>query len=569
MLVHGRLIVLDTTGGFNLWYGNRALEPEAAVFEAQVYATYPNLAERERAFAARAWQHARHQPGLALQGVGEKLVRFWRLNADIIAAREFGDLPFRCITPRPGRTHGILTPADVSAEEQARFCLLSNLNLIEDGVYLICLLGLMMGLLRQQPAHFAWLGWPWLMAIWVLTALTVVQPRLRLPLLPILFPWSAAGLVDLWALAHHRAAPANWWRLDWWQATLRHWQLVVGIATVLVGGWLLNIPAIVGSQAWQMQGWAAWYAGNAPGALQAFEQAATWYPQRISSLLAAGQVAEVLGANDRALAWYRAATTRVSYEPQARIGAARILLARSDQAGAKGELDSTLISGTRMEAWGFAAQIVPSRSFIDVGHSIMGSNYGYLIGFYLTNPEASAPSFRPTGEEAALRFGTLPTPTALLRLRVSGGRPPGAPPAWMHLLVSEQVHFHTAVDARWRIYHMLVPPTTQGITVTIRANTFTPAMLDPASLDTRSYGVALDWAELVTDGLRLNQRQQMTSVLTTLVCRVAATLPQVANPAGGSGVGEQQPHQMTSLNPQASVSFAIRWEPFAVRRYEG
>jgi hypothetical protein len=52
------------------------------------------------------------------------------------------------------------------------------------------------------------------------------------------------------------------------------------------------------------------------------------------------------------------------------------------------------------------------------------------------------------------------------------------------------------VAPHWRTYHILMPPTEQGIELTLRTNTFIPAALDPASTDTRPYGLSLSWADL-------------------------------------------------------------------------
>lgn len=504
-LVHHRLIVLDTTGGFNLWHGNRVLEQDATAFEAFVAATSANLTDRERAFAARAWDNLLRNPSTSLQVLGQKFITFWRLNADVMAARQPGELFFRCTTSRPGRKHGILTPDDVTAEQQSRFCPLLKLHLIDDLFYLALLSGVTIGTLKRQPAHFTLLAWTWLLPIYTLTVLTVVQPRLRLPLMPILLPWSAAGLMQLFDLLARSDFRATWLRLTRWHILLRQRQVIIGLTVLLAGLWLLKIPAMLGSQLWQTCGWISWKAGNTSAAFGAFQSAAAWYPERISSLLAAGQVAEALGFDAQALSWYRAATSRVSYEPQARIGAARILLAHGDYAGARSELDSTLMSGTRMEAWGFAAKIIPSRAFLDVGNPVVSRNYGYLIGFYLTRPGTDTLTFRPTGDAAALRFGTLPTPTAIVQVRLSGGRPPGAPQAWTTMHINQQVSLHTAVDSQWRIYQVIVPPAAEGITVALHTTTFSPISVDPSSADTRAYGIALDWAKLITGDLTINR----------------------------------------------------------------
>jgi hypothetical protein len=104
--------------------------------------------------------------------------------------------------------------------------------------------------------------------------------------------------------------------------------------------------------------------------------------------------------------------------------------------------------------------------------------------------------FRPSGATAALRFGTLPTPAAIVRLHLSGARPAGAALARMQIDVPQAGGVEIDVAPHWRTYHILVPPTEQGVELTLRTNTFTPAVLDPASTDTRPYGLSFSWADL-------------------------------------------------------------------------
>jgi 4-amino-4-deoxy-L-arabinose transferase-like glycosyltransferase len=483
-LVHGHVIVLDTTGGFNAWFGNSELERDP-FFERDVYATYANLAERDRAFAARAWENIAREPAAALAGFGEKLVRFWRLEADVLATRDFGELALPCTASRPAPSHGILTPSDVAAHEAARFCPQQWINLAADIIYLPLLLGLVVGVLYRQSAPFAQIGWSWLVPLYLITVLTVVQPRLRLPLLPIMLPWSAAGLVLLWD------ARARWRQRAGWRHLARRG---AAIAVVLVGLWLLRVPALLGSQAHLLRGYAAWSSGAAESAHQAFRSAAHWYPERIGTLVAAGQAAETLGHDQAALAWYQAASADVSYEPHARIGAARILARRGDTSAADTELDQLLMSDARAEAWAFAAPIIPSRTRLDLGAPTTAASYGYQVGWY---PRAGeAPAFRPSGAEAALRFGTLPSPAAIVRLHLSGARPAGAELAQMQLDMPQAARAQIEVAPHWRTYHILVPPAPHGVELTMQVNTFIPATLDPASTDTRPYGLALSWAAL-------------------------------------------------------------------------
>jgi hypothetical protein len=52
----------------------------------------------------------------------------------------------------------------------------------------------------------------------------------------------------------------------------------------------------------------------------------------------------------------------------------------------------------------------------------------------------------------------------------------------------------TSVADTWRVYHFLVPPASEGVTVSLQSDTFTPAAAERQSNDQRPYGLALDWA---------------------------------------------------------------------------
>jgi 4-amino-4-deoxy-L-arabinose transferase-like glycosyltransferase len=527
-VVHQRFILLDTTSGFNLWFGNRALDTTAdeadhAEFMRMVYATRENLADRDRFFAQHGLElMGRDVPATVGLIFGEKLARFWRLDADLLARRQYGELALRCPVPRHIETHGILTPGSVAALEDSRFCERRVLNLLSDVVYMSALLGmLVVSLQLKHPRQLA-LAWAWIVPICLASIVTVVQPRLRLPLMPVLLPWGAAGLVVCWSLATTLVNRKHW--VSGWQARLRRrWQTYVAPPLLIGGVLFLNIPALLGSQVFQTLGNASRAAGDLPAALQAYRQAACWYPERVGAHVAAGQVAEVLGRTTEALRSYRAATSHVSYEPRPRIGAARVLLAQGDEEAARAELGATLIGTARLEGWGYSADMVPSRHCIDLGGPVAATNYGYVIGFYpayATWQHGPVPTFRASGAQAALRFGTQPTTAAMLSIRMSGGRPPGAPAPVVALAVNGRERIRTTVAAEWRVYQVFVPPSRQGVRLSLTSNTFTPAEIDPRDDDTRAYGLAIDWAAL--DVLPIDGSQPPTSA--RMACALSGTI---------------------------------------------
>jgi 4-amino-4-deoxy-L-arabinose transferase-like glycosyltransferase len=497
-VVHQRFIPLDTTGGFNLWFGNQALAEHTDPFFIQnVNTSERNLADRDRVFAQRGQELLQQDAAQTLTYLfTDKLTRFWRLQTDLVVTQEQGQLALSCSRSGPGSTYGILLPDDLAELRNTRGCWRQWLNVLGDIVYLALLLGLLVTIcFARQPKLLA-LAWLWILPICLVTIITVVQPRLRLPMLPVLLPWAAAGLVllqDSWA--RHFGGGA-WRQGAPWAILLRQWRVVAVLLLALAGLWVLKLPHLLGSQVSVMVGDWAWQRGDTQAALEAYQTAATWYPEHIDALVSAGQIAEIMRRDNLALEWYHEATNRISYEPLARIGIARILYDRGDEAAAESQLDWTLLGQAHLEGWGFAANKVPDQHCINLGGSVSIPNYGYVVGLYPARTSGPDRFFRPTSAQAALRFGTVATPPAILTMRMGGGRPEGAPPPQTDLSINHTSLEQLPVSARWRVYQFLTPPTTHGVQVTFRSDTFIPVDFVPQSEDTRAYGLALDWAFL-------------------------------------------------------------------------
>jgi hypothetical protein len=169
--------------------------------------------------------------------------------------------------------------------------------------------------------------------------------------------------------------------------------------------------------------------------------------------------------------------------------------------------------------------MLPTRTCLDIGRPQVAANYGYTMGLYPTDQTNRDPTFRPMGETASLRFGSLPMPAALLSLRVSGSRPANAPPAELTLSLhddsqptSDSTLLQTDVPPDWRTYHVLLPPTTAGTHLSLQASTFIPAEYAQASRDQRPYGLALDWAAVHA----MDTQADMLTTSTVQVTRLCA-----------------------------------------------
>ncbi|NJN68075.1 MAG: hypothetical protein HC884_15875 [Chloroflexaceae bacterium] len=415
-------------------------------------------------------------------------------------------------------------------------------NLLADGWYLLMLLGVLVALLWPRsatPMTFTWIGWLWVGPMYGATVLALVQPRLRLPLLPVLLPYAAAGLVRLaamlWQWAKQASArpperpappPAREAAREgaalprrMGSSVVRHWRVLLAVLACLVAAWSLRLIPLVGSQAAGIAGAWAWRAGHPEQAQDYYRAAVAWYPTRLAALVAAGQVAEALGADDEAFAWYRAAQTVVYHEVLSRLGMARILYRRGELDRVIDEVQATSLSSRQLERVAFAATLLPSQTFIDIGGHA-ADEYGYVLGCYPAEEEARPgqgpeqeqdhrASFRWTGAQSAIRFGTLPTAESVLRIRLATSRPNHTPIPQVHLRVNERPIASTLVPSEWRVYRFLVPPAPRGGALTVQSDTVVIPEGNTSgsnrAADTRDLGVMLDWATLdptipATDG---------------------------------------------------------------------
>ena len=103
-----------------------------------------------------------------------------------------------------------------------------------------------------------------------------------------------------------------------------------------------------------------------------------------------------------------------------------------------------------------------------------------------------------------LRFGTLPTPSSIVSIRLSGERPEGVPAPKLDVLIDSRLIASTIVPSHWRVYRFVVPPAASGVQITLRTDTYIPALAAaqlsepslPAQPDPRPLGLALDWAAM-------------------------------------------------------------------------
>ncbi len=499
--VHHRFIPLDTTAGFNFWLGNLSAEQQAALtmLESDIQETYPNLADRNAAYMQFARQNALDNPGATIRTLVEKARLFWRLEADALVMGQDADVTLAC--PRNlAVSKAIIEGEDFGNVRPA--CWWQWLSLTADVVYLPLLLGLLVTLLWVRRHPLKLIGWFWVVPLYGVTILTVVQPRLRLPLLPVLLPCAAVGLVKLLLLVRHHISntsgtPKKSFR---WKPSRQNWRCLTGLLGFLMGVWILHIVPLAGSQVWGMHGLHAWQQGNPQQAWQHYQTAVWWYPTRTDMLVQAGQVAEALSYETEALELYRRAINVVYYQAHARIGAARVLLRKGDPDGARDIIQGTALSQGQIERVSFATSILPAKNSIDIGGASI-AEYGHVLGLYPTDSVQMEPTRRWSGRWTSIRFGTLPTMESLVGVRLSTNRPEGAAVPQVHISVNgEHLTTIALTPGWWRTYRFVVPASPQGVKLTFESDTVDVGAISIQDQSGRELGIALDTLFLTPAG---------------------------------------------------------------------
>jgi 4-amino-4-deoxy-L-arabinose transferase-like glycosyltransferase len=497
-LVYHRFIPIDTTSGFNLWFGNLppAEQQTLSSVQQEMQERYPNLADRNAAYQDKALATIRQDPTTFLALLGSKARQLWQLETDALVKQHDIDLTLAC--PRSNaQPKAVITGEAFGSIQPA--CWWQMGNSLSDGVFLVMLIGVLVGLFWLPRSPQVTIVWLWVLAFAGAMVLTVVQTRLRLVFLPVIIPFAAAGLMQLFQSyqrqireSHNSSSTALW-------SKLRSWRVGATLLAFIVGVWAMRLVPLVVSQGYGMVGTYAWHQGKPAEAWEAYQTAVSWYPERTDVLVQAGQVAETLGYDIAAYRLYEQAINMVYYQAQARVGAARVLLRQGDTAGAAALIEGAILSQGQVERISFAASLLPPQYHNDIGgHAV--AEYGYVLGFYPTSPRTpspDSPTFRWSQERAGIQFGTLPTSEAIVGMRLSTTRPGDDPIPRVGLFVNGRYLTHIpVVPGWWRTYRFVVPATAHGVTLTMHTDTIESQAVSDADQSQRNLGVAIDWAML-------------------------------------------------------------------------
>ena len=445
---YGRLVAVDTTGGYNLWLAAQGVRDEPRM-QAELSAVAGPVEKQAYAYG-RAFEIISADPGAFLAKGVKESADLWRPS---FSAEE------RQVR---GYTLGRVPGWHLAA-----------LMVFDDLLYLGVVL-LALGALLFLPAHpLKSLTVLWVL-LWVAMAFVFFAvTRFRLPMVAALIPWAGAALASLRAPRGLRLAlrPASALRLGTFMLGAVAF-LVVALPGIELDDTLLGITRW-GEQAPYRAAEVRLREGDAPGALQLYLEANQEIADTRYGLAAARlQVGDAGGA----LSLLRQDEPEGRFEPDILRGEAARLSGDLDAARALFNTRVVQVAGEDAVNWAWDHLRPPPIGRIEVGS---GLDLGFVRGFHGPERDSSGRTFRWTGPGAAVRGLSG---DAQHSVQVSGWRPGGTAPARVEWAVSgAPVDMQTLPNSdEWNT--ILV---NGGGAVDFTTNPFVPGGYDPRLLGIR------------------------------------------------------------------------------------
>ncbi len=529
---YGGVILIDTTGAENLWLDNAPQGRESV--KAQLYAMGEDRLARQQIamqngteailaapsrFVAKAWGELLKL--VALEYTDDMLDRraIWVPTAEVWVRLLAGDLLFVMIVV--GGTAGLLG-FGVRGKK---------------------------GLLPLSPR---WLLLPWVLYI-VLTALVFhVELRYRLPLFPVLLPYTAIFLTSVWrVLSPHTPTPLpkqerattdslppivgcavgdggtapepspptpspikdegetspesmlRLYKRNYAYGTQGGlWRMVPVLAILLL--MLLHKPYPL--LAWQLgnkhlhlaQAQSALEQGNTTAATANATQALAYDAESVLARVALAQAQRLDQREQQAEQTLREAIAILPAHPLPHLllGDVLRLAGRSAEAQAEFAYETATLQDVQMWLW--ERTHTPPPAMLDVGN---GLDLGYIHEFTAALPDTH---WRWTTGYAQVRLAPpAATSPATLTLRLASGRSSPVPPTTVVVTLPSGQQQSLAVGAGWQEYAVplgkddaAAAQQSGALVVTLDSATFTPREDDPTSDDGRVLGVMVDWVGL-------------------------------------------------------------------------
>ncbi len=472
-LTYQTVILIDTTGAENLWLDNDPAGREAV--KAQLYALGDDRATRQHLATERGIAAITTDPHRFLRKAWQELLAF-------VALEYTDDMRERRAIWVP--------PAEVAAR-----------LLLGDALFLLVLLGGIAGLYRGIGSSPHWLLLLWILYITLTAMLFHVELRYRLPLYPVLLPYTALWLVALWHRVRQRrqttAPPMRRWHSGMlWR--LLHPSLLVAVLVLLHAPYPLL--------AWHL-GWKHGHLARANAALAAHKpqdarsQAQAALQHDAESVLARGVLAQAaLQQQDmpQAEAVLHEAIALLPAHPQPHLLLGDVLRVQGETVQAKHHFSYETATLQDVQTWSWQRFITPPPSRLDVGN---GLDLGFIQGLHATQPDTH---WRWSTDQARLQLALPAQRRVTLSLRLASGRPADAPLPTVTVTTSNGATAEFLVAVDWQVYTVPLTnlpgnqqtKTTVPLIVKLSSDTFTPRAYDRTSDDGRVLGVMVDQVEV-------------------------------------------------------------------------
>ncbi len=481
-LRYGKLILVDTTGGYNLWLGT-----QGGQFQ-HIRDVNTALLEQPDPAARQAYAYRQGLEAVAADPAHYLLTR----------VTELGQL-LRINYGADERLLDGFTQGTVPAPY------LVGVFLLEDSLYMLLVPLALLGVLgrRGEPGRglmLLWFGYNILAGV-----IFFAIGRFRLPLLPFLAVYAASLLVERrWPMDQREERPLPAPRLYSARLALAG---VLAVAFWFVAGpsYLGDSPASSGATVLGLYARsAATRLAQAEAAIRAGQlgQAETWIAQAeschpqgtIPSKLVQVVEAERLRAAGVSGQASDLLSTVESY--QAHLLRGDLLRAQGDITGAQREFGERDVQTRNPTAWAWSHLAPPVASRVDVGG---GLDWGLVDGFYQVEQEGQT-TLRWSGEQARLRFPGAGTGQPLvLRLRLRGWRPTGEASAEVVVELDGVSVGRFTPSSDWSKVEVQLPavPAARDVVVSLRVNGFVAGPRDLLQTgQLRVLGVMVDWAEV-------------------------------------------------------------------------
>lgn len=440
-ITYQRLILVETTGGYNLWLaaagGRGAGQMEAALL------AIPNQGDRQTFALRQGIDGILDRPGAYLVGSASELAGLWRLNFSA----------FERLTQ--GYSRGLVS-----------FGWLALTAGLDDLVYFSALPLAVLGWLATPRSRDRWLIGLWIGFTCIAGSLFFSITRFRIPLMPFIFVLAGAGLARLSQVGDVLAGVARSRRLGAF-AVLTATLLIVypSFEPALYVAGFRSIPL----GAALARGFALLHGGDPRGAMATFNLLPQGFYGRAVGL---GLAQHQLGNDNAALA----AIDDVADPTGAALVRGTIARDAGDPRAARAIWNGRdfRLRNPLDDAWRWLRP--PGVSRLDVGD---GLDIGYVRGFSVAEQDAAGTSFRWTGPRAEARLLAPPGGAELLALRVRSYRPAGGAIPPLEVALNGSVVGRVQPTTNWTtVYLPISARGGQVLNVELSGKTFVPGYAD-------------------------------------------------------------------------------------------